>query len=110
MAAASPPRLLAPVERLVDALTDPARRERTAIWALLAYTAVWTLYGVLAKASQDLHFDMVEVVAWSRELALGYAKHPPLADWVRRAWFSALPVADWAYYPVALGPAALGLR
>ena len=76
---------------------------------LLAYTAVWTLYGVLAKASQDLHFDMVEVVAWSRELALGYPKHPPLAAWLARAWFSVFPFADWAYYLLAIGTAALGL-
>jgi 4-amino-4-deoxy-L-arabinose transferase-like glycosyltransferase len=103
------PRLLGPVERLTDALTDPARRERTAVWVLLAYTAVWTLYGVLAKASQDLHFDMVEVVAWSRELALGYPKHPPLAAWVARAWFTVFPVADWSYYLLAIGTAALGL-
>jgi 4-amino-4-deoxy-L-arabinose transferase-like glycosyltransferase len=103
------PRLLAPVERLIDALTDPARRERTAVGVLLAYTAIWTLYGVLAKASQDLHFDMVEVVAWSRELALGYPKHPPLAAWLARAWFTVFPVADWAYYLLAIGTAALGL-
>ena len=64
---------------------------------------------MLAKGSQDLHFDMVEIVAWSRELALGYAKHPPLAAWLARAWFSVFPFADWAYYLLAIGTAALGL-
>ena len=75
-------RLIAPVERLVAALTDPGRRERTLIAVLFAYVAIWTLYGVLAKASQDIHPDMAELVTWSRELALGYPKHPPLSAWL----------------------------
>src|ERR1700738_3572101 len=52
-------------------------RELAVIGVLLAYVAVWTLYGVLSRGSQDVHFDMAEMVAWSRELALGYPKHPP---------------------------------
>ena len=55
---------LAGMERLLDALTDPARRERTVVAVLVAYVALWTLYGVIAKGSHDIHFDMVEMVAW----------------------------------------------
>lgn len=102
-------RLLKPAERLLDALTDPARRERTVVGVLAAYVVVWTLYGVLAKASQDVHFDMAEMVAWSRELAFGYPKHPPLAAWIVAAWFAVFPVSDWAFYLLAMMVAASAL-
>ena len=95
-------RLLRPIDRLVAALTDPARRERTIIGVLAAYVAIWTLYGVFAKASQDIHFDMAELVAWSREPAFGYSKHPPFAAWLVRAWFAVFPARDWAYYLLAI--------
>src|SRR5215831_11781100 len=64
---------------LFDALADPARGERTVVAVLLAYAALWTLYGAIAKGSQDIHADMSEQFALGRELALGYPKHPPLA-------------------------------
>ena len=102
-------RLLLPAERLVTALTDPARRERAAAAVLIAYAAVWSLYGAIAKSSQDLHFDMGEAVSWSRELALGYPKHPPLSAWLVRAWFGVFPLVDWSYYLFAIILATLGL-
>jgi 4-amino-4-deoxy-L-arabinose transferase-like glycosyltransferase len=102
-------RLTAPAERLLAALVDPARRERTVIVVLVAYVAVWTLYGVLAKASQDLHTDMTEMVAWSRELAFGYPKHPPLAAWLTRLWFAVFPAADWSFYLLAMTVAGTAL-
>jgi 4-amino-4-deoxy-L-arabinose transferase-like glycosyltransferase len=102
-------RLAAPAERLLAALSDPARRERTAIVALVAYVAIWTLYGVLAKAGQDLHSDMLEMLAWSRELALGYPKHPPLAAWLVAAWFAVFPVADWSFYLLSITVAGAAL-
>src|ERR1051326_624961 len=101
--------MLGPLDRLAAALVDPARRERTAIELLVAYVAVWTLYGVLAKGSQDVHFDMGEAVVWSREPALGYSKHPPLSAWVVKAWFTIFPLADWAYYLLAMSLAGLAL-
>ncbi len=101
--------VLGPLDRLAAALVDPVRRERTAVRVLVAYVALWTLYGVLAKGSQDVHFDMGEAVAWSREPALGYAKHPPLSAWVVKAWFTFLPLADWAYYLLAMSSAGLAL-
>jgi len=84
------------------ALTNAARRERTVILALIAYAGLWTLYGVIAKSSQDLHFDMVEQIVWSRELAAGFWKHPPMAAAVVSLWFDVFPVADWSYYLLAM--------
>ena len=102
-------RRLAPIERLLDSLADAARRERTVIAVLLGYVALWTLYGAIAKASQDIHADMSEQFALGRELALGYPKHPPLAMVVVRAWFSVFPTADWAYYLLAMSNVGLAL-
>jgi hypothetical protein len=89
-------------ERLLDALVDPARRERTMLVVLACYFAVWSLYATVAKSSQDIHTDMGEFVAWSREVGLGTPKHPPLGAWLVRAWFSVFPREDWAYYCFAI--------
>jgi 4-amino-4-deoxy-L-arabinose transferase-like glycosyltransferase len=102
-------RLLRPIERLLDALTDPARRERTMVWTLAGYCLVWWVYGVLAKASQDIHFDMGEMVAWSREAGIGTPKHPPFAAWLVRGWFTVFPLTDWAYYLFAMVLATFSL-
>jgi 4-amino-4-deoxy-L-arabinose transferase-like glycosyltransferase len=102
-------RLIGPIDRLIGALIDPARRERTAAAVLMAYVAIWTLYAALAKASQDMHFDMVEVVAWSRELAFGYSKHPPLSAWLAAAWFALFPTSDWAFHLLAVTVAGVTL-
>ena len=93
----------------MHALTNPGCREWAVVGVLAAYCAVWTLYGVLAKASQDVNYDMAELVGWSREPALGYVKHPPLGAWLVRAWFTVFPVADWAYYLLAMTSAAVAL-
>jgi len=89
-------------ERLFDALVDPARRERTMLLVLACYFIVWSLYAVVAKSSQDIHTDMGEFVAWSREAGLGTPKHPPLGAWLLRAWFGVFPREDWAYYCFAI--------
>ena len=91
-----------PVERLFDALVDPARRERTMLLLLSGYAAVWSLYAAIAKSTQDIHPDMGEVVAWSREVTLGTPKHPPLSAWLVHAWFSVFPLEPWAYYLFAV--------
>jgi hypothetical protein len=72
------PRPIQFVERLLDNLNDPTRCEWTAALLLVGYAGVWTLYGVIAKGSQDIHIDMSEQFVLGRELALGYDKHPPL--------------------------------
>jgi len=102
-------RLLQPLERMLDALTDPARRERAVVWLLTAYCAAWSLYGVLAKGSQDVHFDMGEMVAWSRDAGIGTVKHPPLGAWLVGAWFKVFPQQDWAYYVFAMVLATFAL-
>jgi len=88
-------------DSLFEALADPARRERMVVTGLLAYVALWTLYGTLAKASQDIHADMSEQFVLSRELAWGYPKHPPFTMALVRVWFAVFPTADWAYYLLA---------
>ncbi len=90
------------LDRLLDALLDPARRERVVLALLAAYAAIWSIYGAIAKSSQDIHFDMGEMVAWSREVTFGTPKHPPLPAWLVGAWFSVFPLADWSYYLFAI--------
>ncbi|HEY6259880.1 MAG TPA: glycosyltransferase family 39 protein [Xanthobacteraceae bacterium] len=90
------------LDSLLDRCVDPARRERVVAALLGAYAAIWSLYGAIAKGSQDIHFDMGEMVAWSREVTLGTPKHPPLPAWLVRAWFSVVPLEDWAYYLFAI--------
>jgi 4-amino-4-deoxy-L-arabinose transferase-like glycosyltransferase len=107
--AAVAPLLLGPLERLLGALSDSKRCERTIVGVLLAYVAAWTLYGVLAKGGQDINYDTAELIAWSREPALGYPKHPPLPTWLVWAWFEVFPLADWAFYLLAIASAALAL-
>ena len=64
---------------------------------------------VIAKSSQDLNADMAEMVVWTRELALGYPKHPPLLAWILWAWFKVFPLADWAYFLLAVVTVAAGI-
>lgn len=91
-----------PFERLFDALVDPARCERVMPFVLAGHAAAWSLYGVVAKSSQDLHFDMGEMYAWSRQVSLGTPKHPPFGAWLVRGWFSVLPLDTWSYYLLAV--------
>jgi 4-amino-4-deoxy-L-arabinose transferase-like glycosyltransferase len=88
--------------RLRVALIDPARRESTVLWALALYVVAWTIYGAIAKSSQGLHYDMTEVIAWSRDLSWGYLKHPPLAAALVRAWFTVFPLTEYSYYLFAM--------
>jgi hypothetical protein len=96
-------------DRLLDALSDRERSERTVALILLAYVALWTIYGVIAKGGQDIHVDMSEQFTLARELALGYPNHPPLNMLIVRLWFTVFPTADWAYYLLAATNAAIAL-
>jgi 4-amino-4-deoxy-L-arabinose transferase-like glycosyltransferase len=101
--------IAAALGRFLDALCDPQRRERTVILTLALYCVAWTVYALVAKASQDIHFDMGEMVAWSREIALGTPKHPPLPAWIAAAWFWVFPLDDWAYDLLAMATATVAL-
>jgi len=90
------------VHALREALVNPVQRERNICAALVAYLVLWTIYGTIAGSSGGLPTDMTEVIAWSRDLSFGYLKHPPLAAWLVRLWFSVFPVAEWSYYLLAL--------
>jgi hypothetical protein len=90
-------RLLRHAARLRAALTDPAWADGTLLLALLVYWLLWSAYAVISKSGQGLHPDMTELIAWSRDPALGYFKHPPLAAWLVALWFSVFPVSEWAY-------------
>ena len=94
-------RLLSGFGRIVDALADSRRANRTALMLIGGYVLVWWVYAVIAKSSQDIHFDMGEVAAWSLVPAFGYPKHPPFPGWVAAAWFAVFPRADWAFYLLA---------
>ena len=96
-------------KQFTAALADSVRGERTVVIVLVCYVALWTLYAVIAKGSQDIHYDMAEQFGLSHELAFGHAKHPPLAAAVVAAWFAVFPAADWAYYLLAVSTAALAL-
>lgn len=95
--------------RVIDGLADPARRRRAAVAFVLGYGALWFVYGVIAKSSQDINADMGEMVVWTRELALGYPKHPPLLAYIVWAWFKVFPFADWAYLLLAVVTVSAGI-
>src|SRR5262245_7931667 len=92
-------RILAPAERLLDALSDPIGRVRTGGALLLAFMLLWTLYGLLAHGGTDVIPDVAQGVLWSRQPALEH--HPPLMGWTYRIWFTVFPLADWASYLLA---------
>jgi 4-amino-4-deoxy-L-arabinose transferase-like glycosyltransferase len=97
------------LDRLLAALSDPKRSARTVAITLILYCAVWTLYAVLSKLSQDIHFDMGEMVSWSREVTLGTPKHPPLPAWLVGIWFGVFPLQEWAFYLLSMAAATLAL-
>jgi hypothetical protein len=103
------PNPLTAAARYRDALTDPARADRALLASLVAYAVLWAIYATIAKSSQGLHYDMAEVIAWSRDLQLGYLKHPPLAAGIVWLWFSLFPVAEWSYYLLAMAMPAVAL-
>jgi 4-amino-4-deoxy-L-arabinose transferase-like glycosyltransferase len=94
---------------LVDGLCDPKRQRRFALALVCAYAAAWTLYGVVAKSSQDINADMAEQVVWARELALGYPKHPPFLTYVVKLWFLIFPLTDWAFTLLAVATVSAGI-
>jgi 4-amino-4-deoxy-L-arabinose transferase-like glycosyltransferase len=102
-------RIRNPFERLFAALIDPARSERAMLWLLAGYVAAWSAYGAIAKGSQDLHFDIGEMFAWSHQIGLSAPTHPPLGAWLVWLWFDVMPTQDWAFYLLAILVATVAL-
>jgi hypothetical protein len=102
-------RIRNPFERIFAALVDPTRGERTMLWLLAGYVVVWSAYGAIAKGSQDLHFDIGEMFAWSHQIGLSAPTHPPLGAWLVRLWFDVMPAQDWAFYLLAILVATVAL-
>jgi 4-amino-4-deoxy-L-arabinose transferase-like glycosyltransferase len=98
-----------PFERIFAALIDPVRGGRTMLVLLAGYAAAWSLYGAIAKGSQDLHFDIGEMFAWSHQIGLSAPTHPPLGAWLTRAWFTVMPRQDWAFYLIGILLATIAL-
>lgn len=99
----------AALDRLLSCLTDSRRRERAVLIVLGCYWALWSAYAIIAKSSQDIHFDMGEAVVWSHESPGFNPKHPPLSAWPVWLWFHIFPQTDWAYYTLAILLAVVAL-
>jgi hypothetical protein len=93
----------------IDALLDDKRGDRALATSLFAYMLAWTLYRVISTLPRGINFDMSELYVWSRDLAWGYAKHPPFSAAVVRVWFTALPVSDVTFSLLATANIALTL-
>jgi hypothetical protein len=105
-------RLISPITaagRFRAVLTDPASAGRAVLLSLVLYTILWAVYATIAKGSQGLHYDMAEVIAWSRDLQFGYLKHPPLAAAVAWLWFSGFPFGEFQFYLLAMTMPSLAL-
>ncbi|MCP3465362.1 glycosyltransferase family 39 protein [Bradyrhizobium sp. CCGUVB23] len=76
---------------------------------LTAFTAVWTLYLVIAYLGAGLHPDTLEAWTLGRHFAWGYPKHPPLMGWVAAAWTAIFALSDWSMQLMAMANAALAL-
>lgn len=97
------------IDRYLDALCDPQRRDRAVALFLVLYAVLWGIYWLISRATRDMNADMAEMVIWARELALGYPKHPPFPAGVLWLWFNVFPVTDWAYTLLAVTTVSLGL-
>ncbi len=86
---------------------DPRRQRLVFAVYLAVFVILWTVYAVVSRSNLDINSDMVENYAWSRELQLGYFKHPPFFAWVVAAWFAIFPTEDWAYYLLSFANVAL---
>jgi 4-amino-4-deoxy-L-arabinose transferase-like glycosyltransferase len=101
--------LVTSMRHSIEAWFDLEREGRAIALLLLAFVAAWTAFHVVARASVDLHPDLLEIYAWSRHPSASYYKHPPLGAWIATAWFAVFPPADWSFHMLAMVNAAVGL-
>ena len=97
------------IERLVAAAASPKHGWRVVLIIMMAYTAMWTAYAIVAKATQGIHADMGEIFSWGWDLEWGTHKHPPMLPALVSLWFSVFPVSAWAYYLLAAISAAVAI-
>jgi Dolichyl-phosphate-mannose-protein mannosyltransferase len=97
------------LDRWIEALLDEERGDRAFALSLIVYAVAWTAYRVVSTMPRDIHVDMAEIYGWSRVLAFGYEKHPPLSAAVVRTWFTVLPVSDLTFTLLATVNIALAL-
>ena len=60
--------------------SDTLLGQSPALIAVLAHVLIWSLGPALVFG--NLHSDTLEAAYWGRDLALGYAKHPPATTWL----------------------------
>jgi Dolichyl-phosphate-mannose-protein mannosyltransferase len=106
---AIPRPLRAAAVHAVNGLCNPATGNRWAAALLLGYAALWTISATIRNLGVTLHGDMAEAFALSRDLSLGYFKHPPLLNWITAAWFAVMPIAQWAFFLLGCLNAALAM-
>jgi len=97
------------MERLVAATASPEHGRRALIFILIAYSAVWATYAIIAKSTQGVHADMAEIFSWGWDLEWGTHKHPPFLPALVSLWFSVFPASDWAYYLLAVISTAIAV-
>lgn len=76
---------------------------------LLAYVLAMTVFAGFVRNWAPMHADSAEMLAWGRDFALGYTKHPPLGAWVAGAWFTVMPCTNWSFNLLGTLVAAGGL-
>uniref|UniRef100_Q07TF2 Glycosyltransferase RgtA/B/C/D-like domain-containing protein n=1 Tax=Rhodopseudomonas palustris (strain BisA53) TaxID=316055 RepID=Q07TF2_RHOP5 len=96
-------------EHWLNALLDSQRQQRAVIATLAVYAAIWTAYRAIATWPRDIHADVSELYGWSRELAFGYDKHPPLSAAVAKLWLLVFPVGDLSLHLLATANIAVTL-
>jgi 4-amino-4-deoxy-L-arabinose transferase-like glycosyltransferase len=87
--------------RLDAALSAPATADRTAAVLLALWIALYAAFASISTRQTGVHWDIGELVAWSRQPAWGY-KHPPMSAWIAALWFAVFPVADWSAFLLAM--------
>src|SRR4249919_1294312 len=93
---------IALVQKGVTALAISKHKHWVLVCILSAYAVAWTIYAIVTKSTQDIHPDTGEFVAWSSDIEWGTPKHPPFLPVVVRLWLLVFPLADWAFYLLAV--------
>jgi hypothetical protein len=76
---------------------------------LLLYVVAMTIFAAFVRNWAPMHADSAEMLAWGRDFALGYTKHPPLGAWVAGAWFTVMPCTNWSFNLLGTMVAVSGL-